>query len=69
VGAPPGAAACGSYEGSRVTAGDPDTSLLMEKLEEAMPSCGGQMPPGGEPLPAEEIERIRSWIAAGAPNN
>jgi hypothetical protein len=53
----------------RVKPGDPDGSYLMEKLTKAMPAAGVQMPNGGDPLEPALIEMVRSWIAAGAPNN
>lgn len=39
-------------------------SLLYRKLVD-MPPCGSRMPPTG-PLTAEEIGRVRAWIANGA---
>jgi hypothetical protein len=49
-----------------VVPGDPDASFLMAKLEgELAAGQGGPMPPSG-PLPAEQIELIRQWIADGA---
>jgi hypothetical protein len=53
-----------------VAAGAPDTSLLLEKVG-AAPSCGAPMPLGSsfKPLSAAELDTIRGWIAAGAPNN
>lgn len=53
----------------RVKPGDPDDSYLMEKLTKAMPAAGVQMPNGGDPLEPAQIDLVRSWIAAGAPNN
>lgn len=49
-----------------VVAGDPDASYLMEKLTSAMPTEGVQMPFGGQPLNAERLDLVRSWIAGGA---
>jgi hypothetical protein len=54
--------ACGR---ERMKPGD-TSSLLLDKLESRMPSCGGPMPPIG-PLPGENVAAIRSWISAGAP--
>jgi hypothetical protein len=51
----------------RVVPSDPDASLLIMKIAR-MPPCGGQMPPGGS-LIAEQIDPVRAWIAAGAPDN
>lgn len=53
----------GSEFGTVVTPGDPDDSLLLEMIET------GEMPDEGDPLSAEEIETVRSWIAEGAENN
>ena len=44
---------------------DADNSYLIQKLEGASGIDGDAMPPTGS-LPAEEIERLRSWIDAGA---
>lgn len=51
----------------RVAPGDPDASLLYDKLS-STPSCGERMPIG-TPLTDAELARIASWIAAGAPND
>lgn len=53
----------GSEFGTVVEAGDPAKSYLLEMIVE------GDMPEEGDPVPAEEIEIIRAWIEAGAPNN
>jgi hypothetical protein len=52
----------------RVVPGDPDSSLLFDKLASDKPKFGQRMPPA-QALDATEIEMIRSWIAAGAQNN
>jgi hypothetical protein len=49
----------------RVVAGNPDMSLLVEKMEKAMPSCGTLMPPSGM-IPAAKIQQVRTWIMNGA---
>lgn len=51
----------------RVNPGKPEESYLLQKIERVNPPIGGQMPLGGPPLPQEQIESIRRWIAAGAP--
>jgi hypothetical protein len=56
---------CGTA--TRVVPGDPDASLLYQKVAMTEPPCGKRMPTFASPLPAEEIEMIRAWIAAGAP--
>jgi len=47
-----------------VVAGDPDRSLLFEKISTDTPSCGVRMPNGGPPLGTHQIECIRGWIAS-----
>ena len=49
----------------RVIPGDPDESLLIQKLEGTQ-DCGDRMPRNRDPLPAASIETIRDWIEAGA---
>lgn len=49
---------------SLVVPGNPDESLLLLKV--TTPPCGDHMPLGGDPLTGEQVEMIRSWIAAGA---
>jgi len=48
-----------------VIAGQPETSLLVEKLSEN-PVCGSRMPLGGNLLTDVQREMVRGWIAAGA---
>lgn len=50
-----------------VLPGDPDNSLLIQKLLNTQ-SIGGQMPPSGK-LDFRAIQWIIDWIAAGAPDN
>jgi hypothetical protein len=50
---------------SRVEAGDPDNSYLIQKLE-GTATEGGQMPLGGSPLDQAVIDDIRQWISDGA---
>lgn len=50
----------------RVEPGDPDNSYLIQKLEQAMPAAGVQMPLGQAPLDPAVIAEIRQWIADGA---
>lgn len=54
---------------TRVVPGKPDDSYLLMKLEGTHLARGGKgvrMPVGADPLPAEQIAKIRAWIAAGA---
>lgn len=53
----------GSEFGPVVEPGNPDDSYLLEMV------ANGDMPDEGDPLSVEQIELIRSWIAAGAQNN
>jgi hypothetical protein len=50
----------------RVKPGDPDHSVLFEKISQDQPRAGTRMPQGAQPLSAEEIEQIRLWILGGA---
>lgn len=53
----------------RIEPGDPDQSYLVRKVE-GTASVGGRMPLDGPPfLSAEQIQRIRDWISAGAEDN
>lgn len=53
----------GSDYGPVIEPGDPDGSLFLEMI------VNGDMPEEGDPLPPEQIEIIRTWIAEGAQNN
>lgn len=50
---------------NRVTANDPDSSYLVQKLE-GTASAGQQMPAGRPPLDQAVIDDIRLWITNGA---
>lgn len=52
-----------------VVPGDPSASFLIEKLTSEAPRAGQRMPLNRDPLSAEEIELIRTWIAEGAAHN
>jgi hypothetical protein len=49
---------------TRVIPADPDTSYLVEKIENRQ-MAGQRMPPSGN-ISADEITAIRQWIADGA---
>ncbi|MEQ1567589.1 MAG: c-type cytochrome domain-containing protein [Myxococcota bacterium] len=50
-----------------VIPGDPDGSLLLQKLTGTQPSdAGGSMPPSGA-LDAATVDAVRAWIVDGAP--
>ena len=53
----------GSDYGTVVEPGDPDGSLLVDMI------ASGDMPEDGDPMPAEELDLIRTWVAEGAENN
>jgi hypothetical protein len=50
-----------------VVAGSSATSLLFQKVSEAMPPCGNRMPHTA--LAATPIALIGAWIDEGAPND
>jgi hypothetical protein len=52
-----------------VVPGQPEMSLLYQKLSSATPPCGSRMPLGGTAFSDAQLEMIRSWIAAGAKND
>lgn len=52
----------GGENGAAIVPGDAEGSLLVAKISGEKPS----MPPAGDPLAADEVERIRQWIADGA---
>ena len=54
----------------RVKPGNPDASVLYEKISGA-PQFGDPMPPpgGGPAVPLAERQTIRTWISEGALNN
>jgi hypothetical protein len=51
-----------------VVPGQPEMSLLYQKVS-GTPPCGSRMPLGAGALPDNQVEMIRSWIAAGAKND
>lgn len=57
---------CGGME--LIVAGDPEASLFFLKFSEPA-LCGARMPLGGALLSAAQLERVHSWIAAGAKND
>jgi hypothetical protein len=52
----------------QVVPGHPEKSLFYLKLT-ASPPCAGRMSLGGDPLTDDQLEMVRSWIAAGAMND
>ncbi|MFM8633645.1 MAG: PSD1 and planctomycete cytochrome C domain-containing protein [Planctomycetia bacterium] len=57
----------GGESGSVVTKGDPDASLILERVRDPEPAS--RMPPEGEgePLSAEQVAMLKDWIKAGCP--
>jgi hypothetical protein len=57
----------GGESGSVIALGDPDASLLLERVQDPEPES--RMPPEGEgePLSADHLALLRDWIKAGCP--
>ena len=55
----------GGHAGPAITAGDPDHSLLLERVTD--PNEKERMPPQGKPLTAEQVVILKAWIREGAP--
>jgi plastocyanin len=53
----------------RVKPSDPTNSYLYQKITGAPGIAGAQMPFGGSPLTAAQMQLIHDWILAGAQNN
>jgi len=54
------------YEKPIVVPGKPEESPIIDKLTNATPKFGKQMPYELDPLPAADVDVIRDWIADGA---
>ena len=52
-------------ENGSVVPGNPETSRLYKRL---LGEGGPLMPLGGPPLPDSQIETVKNWILAGAPD-
>ena len=64
-----GTAASTATCGTRVVAGHPEMSFLIEKLMGTQtPACGDPMPIGTL-LPSAQVQLVSDWITAGAMNN
>lgn len=57
-----------SYAAVRIAPGDPQASVLYNKITDTG-LYGGRMPAVGDPLTAPQIQTIRTWIEEGAPDN
>jgi hypothetical protein len=51
----------GGESGAAIIPGRPDDSLLIQRVRD------GEMPPGEKKMPAADIDKLKRWIAAGAP--
>jgi hypothetical protein len=61
---------CSTMVGARrVIAGSSSSSLIYRKLADAAPPCGSRMPTSGAFWSAADLQKLREWIDAGAPNN
>jgi polyvinyl alcohol dehydrogenase (cytochrome) len=70
VGVPASSPSCASSGLLRVAPGNPDASLLLQKMAHVTPVCGTVMPPAmGLTVSEAQLSQVRAWIAAGAPNN
>lgn len=69
VNVPAGGTACAGQGRIRVVPGDPDGSLLYNKVSKPQPACGLPMPAPTGGLPAGDVQLIRDWILRGAPND
>ena len=47
--------------------GSPQTSLLIDKLNQGATACGYNMPLGGTPMSSRDLLAIETWILVGAP--
>lgn len=52
-----------------VVPGDVAASFLLEKMEKEAPAAGTRMPPAPPFATAAELEQVKAWISAGAPND
>ncbi len=59
------AIARGGDSGALLVTADPAASLLVQRI--AATDLSERMPPEGEPLTPQQIEAVKSWLAAGAP--
>ncbi|MFO1528234.1 MAG: DUF1549 domain-containing protein [Kiritimatiellia bacterium] len=55
----------GGENGAAIVPGDAEKSPVIKWITSADPD--ERMPPKGDPVPAEQIEKLRQWIKAGAP--
>jgi len=58
---------CSNNNSLLVDPGSPATSVLIDKLANANPNCGGVMPPNGNLISAQDLQLISDWIVAIGP--
>lgn len=58
----------GGQDGVVVKAGDPNGSLLVQKIKGTQ-TIGARMPYNKPPLPDDQIQKISDWVAQGAKDN
>jgi hypothetical protein len=68
VSAPAAGEPCAASGLLRIEPGNPEGSLLWQKVASRSPICGDPMPISAM-LPDERIEQLRGWIERGAPND
>ena len=59
---------CANSGFKRVVPGDPERSLLLQKIARTQ-TCGEPMPPSSEALPSQHVQQVHAWIAKGAPDD
>jgi hypothetical protein len=69
VNVPASGIACAGGGRIRVIPGNPDGSLMFNKVSRAQPACGLPMPAPTGGLPGPDVQLIRDWILAGAAND
>jgi len=70
VGQAPSNSIAADHGWMRVNPGHPETSFLLNKLADNLAAGEGQsMPWGAAPLTPETVDIVRTWIAAGAPQD
>ena len=67
TGGPMATPACKDSGLKRIAPGDPDKSLVVQKVGTS-PPCGARMPIG-QPLTDDQIKKISDWVKAGAKND
>jgi hypothetical protein len=69
VNAPAVGVSCEETGRMQVVPGDPENSLLVQKLFLSPDLCGDPMPQGAALLPTETVDVVRAWIDNGAMND